>query len=324
MKSVVIVGAGLSGLAAGRRLNDSGLDFVVLDKGRGVGGRCATRRFQNRRFDHGAQFFTVRDPWFAQLVTHWVDSGLVREWSRGFPRDDGLAVDVGHPRYCAVNGMNTIPKALAAGLPVQTNSEVVGVVRARGAWSVRTEAGTAIRAETLVLSAPLPQTMALLSERARADLSEQYPSLRDVHYETCLAVLLVLDDCSGIPNPGGLHVEGPSIAWIADNTAKGLDSGASALTIHTTPGFAEDQAESRPEDIVPEVIAAIRKWLGGNVTHWQVHRWRYSKPLSFVGVPCVAIGDPPNLVLCGDCMQPPSRLEGAALSGMAAAEVLLR
>ncbi|HRA66197.1 MAG TPA: NAD(P)-binding protein, partial [Caldilinea sp.] len=41
---VVIVGAGLCGLMAGAVLAERGLRLVLLDKGRSVGGRLATRR----------------------------------------------------------------------------------------------------------------------------------------------------------------------------------------------------------------------------------------------------------------------------------------
>ena len=73
---VVIVGAGICGLVAGRRLADSDADVVLVDKGRSVGGRLATRRIGDATVDHGAQFFTVRTPAFQRQVDDWVDRGL--------------------------------------------------------------------------------------------------------------------------------------------------------------------------------------------------------------------------------------------------------
>ncbi len=74
---VVVVGAGIAGLVAARRLADAGADVVVVDKGRSVGGRLATRRIGDATLDHGAQFFTVRTPAFQRQVDDWVERGLV-------------------------------------------------------------------------------------------------------------------------------------------------------------------------------------------------------------------------------------------------------
>ena len=56
----VIVGAGVSGALVARRLTDAGWKVLVLDKGRGPGGRTSTRRTPEHAFDHGAQYATFR------------------------------------------------------------------------------------------------------------------------------------------------------------------------------------------------------------------------------------------------------------------------
>ena len=76
----VVVGAGLAGLIAARTLVAEGHSVTVVDKGRSVGGRLATRRIAGATVDHGAQFFTVRDPEFADIVSRWVDADVVHEW----------------------------------------------------------------------------------------------------------------------------------------------------------------------------------------------------------------------------------------------------
>lgn len=62
---IAIIGSGIAGLAAARRLADAGRSPVIFDKGRGIGGRVATRRSGGFQFDHGAQCVTARAPAFA-------------------------------------------------------------------------------------------------------------------------------------------------------------------------------------------------------------------------------------------------------------------
>ena len=73
---VAVIGAGLSGLACARLLSEAGTRVRVFDKARGPGGRMATRRQGDLRFDHGAQYFTVRDPSFRRALEQWQADGL--------------------------------------------------------------------------------------------------------------------------------------------------------------------------------------------------------------------------------------------------------
>jgi len=113
---VVVVGAGLSGLMAGRTLAAAGHEVILVDKGRSPGGRLATRRIGDATLDHGAQFFTARDAAFAEDVAGWEADGLVRVWCHGFEADDG------HPRYAVRGGMNALAKHLATGLDVRCST----------------------------------------------------------------------------------------------------------------------------------------------------------------------------------------------------------
>jgi predicted NAD/FAD-dependent oxidoreductase len=44
MIGIVVIGAGMSGIACTRALRAAGLPVRLIDKGRGIGGRMATRR----------------------------------------------------------------------------------------------------------------------------------------------------------------------------------------------------------------------------------------------------------------------------------------
>lgn len=67
-------------------------------------------------FDHAAQFFTVSDPRFAELIQGWVEQGLVREWQGtiGELEVGGHFVPLpsSPPRYIGVDGMRPIADSL--------------------------------------------------------------------------------------------------------------------------------------------------------------------------------------------------------------------
>ncbi len=138
--NLLIVGAGMSGLMTAMTLSPD-RSITILDKGRSVGGRLATRRIGSGRADHGAQFFTVRDKAFATHVDRWLNEGLVFQWSTGW--GDGSADATpsdGHPRYAVRDGMNAMAKHLAAqlvkrkGVDIQTGVTVASIAQAGEGW----------------------------------------------------------------------------------------------------------------------------------------------------------------------------------------------
>jgi len=79
-RAVLVIGAGMAGLACARRLAAEGAHVLVVDKARGAGGRASTRRGDGTSFDHGAQYFTARDAGFAAATAGWVATGVVARW----------------------------------------------------------------------------------------------------------------------------------------------------------------------------------------------------------------------------------------------------
>ena len=160
-RSCAVVGAGISGLLAADALQREGWDVTVLDKGRGVGGRMATRRVGGGTFDHGAQFFTVRGDRFSDLVDGWLDAGAAAEWARGFADAEGEPNEDGHPRYRGAAGMTSIPKHVGRTLDVRTGERAVRVDARSDGWEVSCESGLRLEGSALVLAMPVPQALQL-------------------------------------------------------------------------------------------------------------------------------------------------------------------
>jgi hypothetical protein len=289
---------------------------LVLDKGRSVGGRLASRRISEATFDHGAQFITARTPWFTGVIEECRDAGVVKEWCRGFAEPaDRHARWRGHPTITAV------AKYLARGLEILLERQVVALRCSEARWTAVTRFGEALSAGAVVLTPPVPQSLAIMEAGGLTLQAETRTRLGGIEYERCLAVMAALSGPSRLAPPGGLApVDGP-IAWIADNQLKGI-SATPSVTIHATHSFSVEHWDRDRQQSGRHLLGAAESWLGSGVLAFQVHGWRYSKPLQADDQPCLIVSRDPPLVIAGDGFAGP-RVEGAALSGRAAAEAIL-
>lgn len=305
---VVIVGAGMSGLTAARSLKSHGVDVVVIDKGRAVGGRMASKRFAGARFDHGAQHFSVRSEEFAGYIRELSFSGAVGEWYSG----SSLTTDRGEEvRHRGIPAMRSICERMADGLDVRLGTPVT---TARGGF-VSLASGESEAGDVVVITTPVPQALKLVGATADPTVGE---ALRGIEYEACIAVLAVLDRDVDLDQGHLVPDDGP-IAWIADDRHKGV-SEIPAVTIHSTPEYARAQLEQDPSTWVSELSAAFESLTQGEVRQAMAHRWRYSRPTNPLDVGCVDLGS--GLWLAGEAFSG-ARVEGAFESGRAVVRSIL-
>lgn len=309
---VIVVGAGLSGLMAARTASQAGHDVTVFDKGRGIGGRLATRRIDDAVLDHGAQFFTVRSDEFRTHVEEWLAADVVREWCRGFVSDDG------HPRYVGANGMTSIAKYLAGGLDVRSNMLVFSLTRNDNDWTVTTDDGVGHVADRVILTAPIPQSFSIMFSSGL----EMPHDLRSIDYDRTLGLLVTLDSVAhNIASPGGIQFADDTFSFIGDNVAKSV-SAAPALTFHANPAWSLAHFDDEIDVIHADLLTAAAPWIGdATILSSQAKKWRFAIPQRTWPDACWVDGTG-TLALAGDAFAGP-RVEGAALSGVAASNRLL-
>ena len=175
-------------------------------------------------------------------------------------------------------------------------------------------------AGAVLLTPPVPQSLALLDAGDCVLRPEVAPGLRAITYDPTVALLLALDRTPAIPSPGARKPGDGPFDIVVDNVAKGA-SAAPALTLHLRADVSaarfDDPDAVLLDDLVPEAAA----WLGEAVVlEAAVKRWRYATPVTTWPEPtCVAVlGAGGPVVLAGDAFAGP-RVEGAWLSGVAAA-----
>ncbi len=308
---IIVVGAGLSGLMAAQSLTRHGHDVTVFDKGRGVGGRLATRRIGDATLDHGAQFFTVRSEEFAAHVNEWIAAGVAHEWCRGFDSEDG------HPRYVGTKGMSGIAKHLAKDLDVRTSALVFSLERTATGYNVVTDDGVAHPCDKVLLTAPIAQSFSLLFGAG----IEMPDELRSIDYDRTLGLLAVLDSNNhNVKSPGGMQFPDDVFSFIGDNSAKGI-SAVPALTFHANPEWSRTHFDHELDEIHSLLLTAAQPWLGeAQVLESQPKKWRFAIPQK-TWPDAYWLDATETLAIAGDAFAGP-KVEGAALSGLAAANAL--
>ena len=309
----LVIGAGIAGLLAARSMADAGWRVQVVEKSRGLGGRMATRRRDDAVFDHGAQFFTTRDGEFGNWVDQWQKAGLVDAWY-------DLGESGTHFRCKA--GMTAIAKHLAEDLLVLRETQIVELDYNRERWRARDREGMVFRSNSILLTAPVPQSLELLSRSQIGLPDETLIALSSIEYHRCIAALAIRAEPSAITEVGGaLKLDGGPIAWISDNLRKGISPDRPSLTIHSTPAFAAEHWESPDETRLPPLLEAASPHIAAEVVSCEGHRWRYSQPTSSYDKKAFVDAER-RLAIAGDGFTG-GRVEGAALSGLAAAQQLL-
>ena len=317
---VLIIGAGLAGLSAANDLQQAGHSVLVVDKGRGLGGRLAGRRIGEATFDHGAQFMTARETRFKAAVASWITAGVAAEWYSSYPGQPN-----GHPRYRGVPTMTAVAKHLAIGLEILRGIRVDRISQQGSDWLANLDNGETVIAKKLLITSPVPQTLDLLNEGNIQIPDDKQARLDRIDYESCIAVMAVLDGPTAIAAPGAMALDDGPIAWISDNLQKGV-SAIPAVTIHGSGVFSAQHLDDDRMEIGQQLIDAAKPYLGdAKVTEFQVHGWRYSKPTVVDDAACMLLSestDLPPLALAGDAFAGP-RFEGAVQSGWAAAKALI-
>ena len=300
---IVIIGSGMAGLACARRLAEAGLAAIVLDKGRGIGGRVATRRVGDLQFDHGAQFVNAHGAGFAAAL-----GGLpVAGWQDGTGRTHSVGVP----------GMSAIPKALGAGLDTRQGVQVTRVQQEGYSWLVQVE-GAILRAARVVVTVPAPQVAGLLGAEHLL-----VAELAPVRLAPCLTLM------AAVAGPAPFITRQDSddpLSWIAQDSSKPgrPQGGATQWVAQAGEAFSMEHLEKTPEEIAALMLPLLCDRLGvtpGLVTHAAAHRWRYARVTQALGQPFLRSADG-SLFLGGDwCIGP--RVEAAWTSGTAIADAVL-
>ena len=328
MPRTIVIGGGISGVACAAALNDRGHSVTLLDTGRVLGGRMASRRIRDSGtpsdghvVDTGASYFTAQHERFRLLIERLVGLGVVRAWTDTFhvASSEGiLGVKTGPMRYTANSGLRSIVEHLASEL----RDTAVMSARDSGPISVEESAltvnGEGVNAVAVCM--PSPQARQLLNSTSPA-LAAALDATHEVAWEPVIAVTAVFDEATWREFDGIFVNDDPVITWIANDGSR-RGNGAPVLVAHVQPVLAARHL-TEPSQVLPAALGAVKRVLGiSEHPSWaDAKRWTYAKPLTASPQPFFL--DPGiNLGLAGDAWSDGPRVETAWLSGHLLGEAL--
>ncbi len=341
---VAVVGGGMAGVACARTLLKAGCEVSLFEKSRGFGGRMSTRRTEFGGFDHGAQYFTVRDKRFAQVLL--TAQKEVKAWSVSTVR---VLDERGHvlasappptePHFVATPGMSALVNHWAQPL---AHPELFGKDKARTLtetrvthierdvlnghqWQLRaedSEGGQHVFGgfDRVVLALPHPQAHDLLLASGHApELRQQ---LSAVKVAPCWTLMVAYPNAMqpDLPHIGPQWNAARSthhrISWLARENSKPGRERIERWTVQASPEWSTKHLEDDSERVKAKLLKGFAEITGIRVTpaHAAVHLWRFAQTQTPLGQPCIYDADL-GIGLCGDwCLG--HRVEDAFVSGL--------
>lgn len=304
---IAIIGSGVAGLACAARLKKEGLDPLVLDKGRGIGGRLATRRTEGGlQFDHGAQYITAKSEDFQTILDDAVLAGKAAVWEMG-----------DRVRHVGIPGMNGLAKYLAEGIEISQNTLVTAVREtAKGCELVIGDAAHSF--DRVVVTVPAPQAIGLLEDKHPLSME-----IAGVELLPCHTLMVAFSEGCEAPFTTRRDPE-DLISWLALDSSKPARSTIHCWVAQANPDWSAQHLEEDPKAIAERMLPMVCDRLGmepPSAVHAVAHRWRYAAVSKPRGEPFLR-NEEGTLYLGGDwCLD--ARVEAAWTSGTAIANDML-
>jgi renalase len=332
---LLVVGAGIAGLACAGRAAELGMRPLVLERSHGVGGRCATRRVEGQAVDHGLPFLHGSHPEFLRALDSVAATALL-----GWPervRGRGTAC---HPaalsprdlKRAFAEGLTAFPKHLRRGLDVRLQTRVEGLDLTGERPVLHLAGGDRLTAQRVVLALACEQATALLRDvlsDAGAEVAAMGRLLAMIGTVPCCTVL------AGYP----LEVEAPPwdvwypedskvVQVLSHDSSKRVGPRFRVLVLQAHARWSRARTEVAPASWTEELLAEAARLAGdwaGRPLWVQAHLWRHGRldPDGELALPVsIPLGKGARLGLAGELFHPGGGAQAAYLSGRALADRL--
>lgn len=339
MKSLAIIGAGISGCTAAWSLRTETIEVHLFEKSRGVSGRAATRRRDGDCYDHGANYIKPTSERVERIIQDHLPADelvdIAREvWTFDANGTVRPGADRAAPMWTYQRGINTLGKLLLAPTSASAHlqTRVQRLHHDEGGWRVEDTDGAVYGPyDAVLLTPPAPQSAAVLAESAfdssvRATLLD---GLRAASYRSQFTVILAYEQpvvrpgsFYGLLNTDGEH----SVAWLSFEEDKPghVDEG-SLIVAQMSPAWTQEHYEAPHETLSRKAADVVSDLLDTDLRNpaWTDHqRWRYALPDHPADVDQLKGGRDLGLFFAGDAVRGRGRVGIAMETGLDAATAI--
>lgn len=335
-RSIAIIGAGMAGIACARTLVQAGHRVTVFEKSRRPGGRMSTRNTEFGSFDHGTQYFTVRDTRFKKALE--TVPGVCKPWSANAVRildEQGRVAVAGLPptesHWVAAPGMNDLVARWSQPLLKEGLIEVQTLVTAIARdvlnprrWQLHTKGAEDSQHvfsgfDHVLLAIPSTQAQDLLQNSKLKGLAKK---ISKVEVAPCWTLMLAFPQAV----QPGLTTLGPQwnaarsthhrIAWLARESSKPGREQIERWTVQASATWSQEHVRDDEARAKAKLIKAFSEITGirAEPAFAEVHRWLYAQTTRPLAVSHLW-DEGQGIGVCGDwCLG--HRVENAFVSGL--------
>jgi len=328
-----IIGAGISGLIAGKMLTEGGHDVTVFEKSDALEGRLASRKMgkeNNLIVDVHAASFTAKNPVFKEFVNELLDKGLLKIWTQSFPYHDGEDIYEsfpGHEKtdyYVSPEGMSKIGGYLTRWVETKFHEKVGGFTfigdkrHKKKAWMINLTNFNAYEMDAIIIATPAVQAYGLIqTSQDETVVRKLITQLDEVEYENSISLVAGYENRE-MPDWKAVQCKDGRIEWIINDSSKRDNPNGLALVIQSNSDFFHKHQKESDDQIahllLERAATIVEDWV--DQPDWYiVEKWRYRSARNPIEAPFLEINreDSP-LALIGDYFKG-NDIESAYLSG---------
>lgn len=323
-RRIAIIGAGLSGLTVFNKLKNIA-DVTIFEKSASVGGRINVRYSSYFEFDHGAQFFTVKDPNFSSFLKPFIELGVVKQWNARFAEIDGNTIDFQRkwgsefPHYIGAPAMNSFLESLSGNVNIIFGTKVEGMKPNGEFWKLYDGEQKSLGCYDWVIStAPAPQTNKILPR-----IFKFRDILTEIKMSACFSLMVGFSEPIDLGFEAAV-VKNSDLSWISFNSSKPDRTGNPSVLAHSSNEWADQNIDIEPEKACQHLLDTLSNTIElsfERLTFKDIKLWRYANVTKQNNNP-VFLDTKNKLGACGDwCFK--GRVEAAFQSGERIAKALL-